>query len=396
VKEVRGLRLAKKNCARMTILFTSLLSGPAWGGSEELWSRAAVILASRGHRVAASVEGREPRAGRLGLLRASGVEVICRHEERPSVLWRVAGKWKRKEGDAFYVERFRQVIGAVRPDLICLSSGGVVGDVRFLEAALDAGTRVVNISQANAEEWWPNDVNGERCARALGRALACFFVSEGNLRLWETQIAGVLANASVVRNPFNVSYQATPDWPDVDGGMRLACVGRLDPRAKGQDLLFKVIAQPAWRERELTVSLFGQGPMEGMLRRLARSLDLGERVVFGGQVEDIEGIWKSHHGLILPSRYEGLPLALVEAMLCQRMAVVTGVAGNPEVVDEGTSGFIAPSASVKDLAEAMERAWEGRDEWQAMGREAGSRIRKLVPEDPAAEFADQLEAFVSP
>ena len=172
----------------------------------------------------ASVEGREPLAERLEFIQANGVELLRRSHLRPSLSWRLIAKIKQKEPDEFRVERFQKWISTTRPDLICISHGGVVDDVRFLESAFHANAKVVNISQANAEEWWPNDLTGQRSSSALQRCHACFFVSEGNLRLWETQTAQRLPNASVVRNPFNVSYQAHPAWPDSGEVFFLPCV----------------------------------------------------------------------------------------------------------------------------------------------------------------------------
>ena len=57
---------------------------------------------------------------------------------------------------------------------------------------------------------------------------------------------------------------------------------------------------------------------------------------------------------MLPSRFEGLPLALVEAMLCPRPAVVTNVAGNTEVIEDGETGFVAAAPTAGHLDEAME------------------------------------------
>ena len=77
-------------------------------------------------------------------------------------------------------------------------------------------------------------------------------------------------------------------------------------------------------------------------------------------------------------------------MLCGRTAIVTNVGGNAEVVDDHVTGFLAAAPTEADFDEALEKAWERRDEWRAMGSLAASRIRELVPADPAAEFACQL------
>jgi glycosyltransferase involved in cell wall biosynthesis len=83
-------------------------------------------------------------------------------------------------------------------------------------------------------------------------------------------------------------------------------------------------------------------------------------------------------------------------MLCARPAVVTNVAGNPEVIEDGQTGFVAAAPTVGHLDEAMERAWRHRGNWRAMGVEAARQIRRLVPPDPAGEFVKELMTLVRP
>jgi glycosyltransferase involved in cell wall biosynthesis len=77
---------------------------------------------------------------------------------------------------------------------------------------------------------------------------------------------------------------------------------------------------------------------------------------FTGHTESLDALWRQHHGLILPSRVEGLPLAMVEAMLRGRPVIATRVAGIPEVLEDGASGFLAAAPTVEHLDEAMQRA----------------------------------------
>jgi glycosyltransferase involved in cell wall biosynthesis len=80
-------------------------------------------------------------------------------------------------------------------------------------------------------------------------------------------------------------------------------------------------------------------------------------------------------------------------MMCGRTAIVTNVGGNGEVIEDGVTGFVAEASAEADVDEALERAWQRRSEWRAMGELAAKRIRELVPADPAARFADQLVQF---
>jgi glycosyltransferase involved in cell wall biosynthesis len=138
------------------------------------------------------------------------------------------------------------------------------------------------------------------------------------------------------------------------------------------------------------VSLFGQGPTEQGLRRLASRLGLEGQVRFCGFASKMEELWANHHALVLPSRYEGLPIALVEAMLCGRPAIVTDVAGNTELLEDGISGFVAAAPTVQHLDDAMERAWEQRARWQEMGLAGRAVAQANFPQDPAAVFAQSL------
>jgi glycosyltransferase involved in cell wall biosynthesis len=157
-----------------------------------------------------------------------------------------------------------------------------------------------------------------------------------------------------------------------------------------QDLLLQLLATEPWRSRDIVVSLVGKGPMEEGVRRLSKNLGLEDKVHFAGHIKDIESLWLTHHALILPSRFEGLPLAMVEAMLCGRPVIVTDVAGNTELVTDGVTGFVAEAATLLHLDRALERAWEARGKWQEIGRAAAVAVRQRVPSDPPACFAGAL------
>ena len=74
----------------------------------------------------------------------------------------------------------------------------------------------------------------------------------------------------MVRNPFNVPYDAEPGWPSpaANGDLRFACVARLHSPSKGQDILFEALATPLWRTRSWSLTLYGDGPCKEGLTRL--------------------------------------------------------------------------------------------------------------------------------
>jgi glycosyltransferase involved in cell wall biosynthesis len=378
----------------MNVVFIS--GNRFWGGSEQLWSAAAAVLASDGHRVTVFKSGVDESEPRMRQLRARGCRVhdLARFPLMPRRLFMLVRVLS--SNAAYGHETMRLLIGLAlsrRPDLVVVSQGGNHDGFFLAEVCRRLRLPYVILSQKASELDWPEDWQQKTIAAVYRAARACFFVSEHNRRLTEEQIGFPPPRAVVVRNPFLVSWEPRTEWPDDEHEWRMACVGRLHPKEKGQDLLLRVLARPRWRDRPLSITVFGDGLQRGSLERMARNLGLTS-VTFAGFVRDVPAIWRRHHGLILPSRCEGMPLALIEAMLSGRVPVVTDVGGNGEVVVDGVSGYIAAAPSEDALDHAMERAWNARHQWREIGAAAAARIRTLIPREPERCFANALVELV--
>jgi glycosyltransferase involved in cell wall biosynthesis len=379
--------------AQKRILFVSPVGNVAWGGAEELWSRAAINLAAEEFTVSASVVGWSPPHPRALNLTERGIEVWFRPTAYPlrKRAWRALVS-PEKTATTLEVER---LIAARSPDFVVISDGAPFPPLDLLEMCVAKRLPFVIIVQCNQYFWWPADALAKRYRAALAAGLRCYFVSDANLRIAEKQIGCELSNAEVVRNPFNVNYKASPPWPPLgrNGELRFACVGRLDPPGKGQDILFEVLARREWATRDWRLHLYGDGENRGGLERLAQRLQLADRVVFEGHVADVEKVWSLNHVLVMPSRIEGLPLAVIEAMLCGRPVVATDVAGG-EVIEDGVTGFLAEAPTVGCFGNALELFWARREDAREIGATAAKRIRHLVPPDPAQVFADKLRELL--
>ena len=377
--------------------FVFVSSNAAWGGSEDLWSATAARLAEAGHKVTvykAGIDATEPRIRRLQELKCSLHDLAWLPflNERRQLL-------VRKIAFVFIIGqqllRLRLLLAvARRPNLIVLSQGGNADGL--LMAGIIRRTKMpyVLISHKATDLYWPPDTQRDRLQAVYREARACLFVSEHTRRLTEEQLNLRLPQSSIVRNPFLVPWEPRNDWPDERDGWRLACIGRMNLMEKGQDLLLRVLARDKWRNRPLTVTFYGDGPNRVGIEEMAAHLEL-KNVTFGGFVRDVTRIWSEHHGLILPSRCEGLPLVVVESMLSGRVPIVTDVGGNSEVIEDNTTGFLAAAPTEDSLDEVLERAWARRGEWRAIGQEAARSIRTLVPEDPAAALAAKLTAVAA-
>ena len=359
-----------------------------WGGSEHCWSAAAERLARGGAEVRVSVLDWGTPVTQVRYLASIGCQILLRPQR--SLAERIRRRVLSPKGyEWHHLRRFAEAT-----DLIVISQGGNADGLPWMEAARAQGLKYAVISESANEQWWPNDCAAERLAACYEAACAAFFVSSANLALSQRQFVTPLTRGRVIRNPFNVRYDAHPAWPDDPSeSLSLACVARLDPFQKGQDLLMEVLDQPQWRARNVHVTFVGTGLNERSLRRLAKESDL-PHIEFAGFVEDIEQLWTRHHALVLPSRFEGMPLSLVEAMLCSRPSIVTDVAGHRELVRDNINGFLAKAPTVELLDEAMNRAWENRKRLKEMGEMGAADVRRWVSPDPTGDFVRELESLV--
>lgn len=369
------------------------MKGVAWGGSEELWSQTALRLRAAGHKVQASVVKWPRRPAQLKALEKAGIPITFR-ARRPGPFARVARKLFRKSRTGDLANADRAWLKRGRFDLVVISQGGPWDGLPWMRACRELGVPYCDIVHANSEIWWPRDDQLDDAIEAAQDARRMFFVSKANRRLMETQLGLRLENAEVVANPRLVDHTHEVAWPGDNGHTALACVGRLEPDAKGQDVLLAVLAQEKWRQRPITVNFFGTGRSEKSVRRMANFFAL-PNARFHGHVPDVQAIWERNHALVLPSRFEGLPLVIVEAMLCGRPVIATDVAGSREIIAEGRNGFIAAAPTPELLDQAMERAWSRRAEWQSLGETARADAVAGFPADPVGCFARRLLELIA-
>ena len=99
----------------------------------------------------------------------------------------------------------------------------------------------------------------------------------------------------------------------------------------------------------------GGGICERELRQQSTALGLDSRVRFLGAIPDVRRWMQSADGFVLSSRWEGLPMALLEAAACGLPAIATDVPGTREAIDEGRTGWLTPPSNPELLAESMIR-----------------------------------------
>jgi glycosyltransferase involved in cell wall biosynthesis len=160
----------------------------------------------------------------------------------------------------------------------------------------------------------------------------------------------------VIYNPLIAPPETPlPELPGVDANRRwLVAMGRL-LHVKGFDLLLAAWAQLAPRYADWQLVVMGAGPLRGELERLRDSLELTDSVVFTGLVAAPFAVLRRAELFAMPSRAEGLPYALLEAMACGCPAVAFDCPDGPrEIIRHGVDGLLVENGQVNALAEALD------------------------------------------
>lgn len=288
-----------------------------------------------------------------------------------------------------------ELMDRLHPDLIVLNLSMPIEGGPVFEALNRRQIPYVTLTHIVDAEQWPDDRELATLKKGYTNAQTNFFVCRQGRDLLKEMLSLPDLSTSIALNPFYTSYAAPVPWPNSVEPLRLACPARLLARHKGQDLLIRILRESTWRERSMEISFFGAGPNRESLVAMAARNRPGQ-ILFPGHIEDVEQIWSNHHALVMPSRREGLPIALVEAMMAGRPSIVTDVGGNAELIEDGVTGFVASTASLEAVSQALERAWTNRSQLSDMGVAAARRVRELYPENPEITFASQLIKLASP
>lgn len=373
---------------RLTVI--SNVAGCSWAGSEELWLSMSMLAIQRGWHVTALLHRDLHQAVSLREFRSAGGRVVGWSMPRIARLSALR--------ESVFPQFNEKSLGF--PDLILVSAGSlpaltyVPGLVSYLRKT---SVPLVVLCQFNSDLLQFSDDVRWSVRALLRKASSIVFVSDDNRRIARRQFALSLENSTVIYNPVRrlcgvplLGRILAPNQEVV-----FASVARFETAWKAQDVLLEVLSAPVWLSRKWTLRLFGEGSDQRYLESLADFLGLTARVRFEGYIRDLDEIWSGSDILLMPSRGEGTPLAMLEAMMCGRPVVATKVGGIPEVVRPSVDGFLAESCTVSGFAAAMEQAWVSRLEWQRMGCNAHASALAFAQRNPARELLDVLTKALS-
>lgn len=189
-------------------------------------------------------------------------------------------------------------------------------------------------------------------------------VSRGNMRLLVEQYGFPVDRLALIYNGVDLAHFARPTnaselrdvWHVPPDAPLLGVVGRLS-RQKGHAVLLAALPQVWACFPEVHVVFVGAGEMEAELRDQAARIDETGRIHFAGKLsrDDMVLALAAFDVFVLPSLYEGLPFAVVEAMAAGKPIVATRVDGTAEAITEDVTGMLVPPGDAPSLAAALIR-----------------------------------------
>lgn len=319
----------------------------------------AVAAQREGHQVQVLVGGDGPYAR---MLREHGLQVVnLRHLVRPI----------RPHIDLLAVLECLRVFRRFRPDIVHAHStkAGLVGRLaaRLVRIPAVFTAHGWAFTEGVAERSRMLAITLERRAAKWSKAVIC--VSEYDRRL--ALSLGVGNEALLVR-----IHNGVPDVPrlsrpnTVRNKVRLVSIARLDV-PKDHVLLIEALATV--RDIPWELELIGDGPLTETVRERVHVLGLADKVLFSGLCSDVPQRLQTADIFALVSRWEGLPLSILEAMRAGVPVVASNVGGVSEAVQDEVTGYLVPKGDMPILADRLRRLMLDEELRGRMG-EAGRAV----------------------
>jgi GalNAc-alpha-(1->4)-GalNAc-alpha-(1->3)-diNAcBac-PP-undecaprenol alpha-1,4-N-acetyl-D-galactosaminyltransferase len=330
------------------------------GGAERVMAALASSLVGRNHKVTLITldDGKRDRYDVAAEVQRLTLDLMyCRR----GVISGVTGNARR-------VARLRKAISASRPEVVLSFCDRT--NVLTLLAAFGLSVPVVVSEHSNPEKQqmpWPwSWLRPKLYPRAAAVIVLTRAVAE-TVAPWSTQPPIVIPVA-----PQTLPDVGAADMPTQRGSddQRIVGVGRLEVE-KGFDQLIQAFATVADQHRQWKLIIYGEGSLRSQLEQQRDRLGLSGRVQFPGWTRPIWPALQSSDLFVLPSRYEGFPVALLEAMAVGLPCVAFDCPDGPSVIiRDRYDGLLVPSGDISALAAAMNQCMGNPELRATLGQRA--------------------------
>ena len=298
------------------------------------------------------------------------------------------GAWDAVKSNLQRIMSLRRTLRSNRPDVVIGFSEHM--SVMMLLATLGLSIPVIVFEhtdprQAPLDRLW-GLLRRWSYFRAKGIVLLTEELKAVAVQSWPEKILHVIPNpAVVVESDRNVSppFELPPRF--------VVAMGRLVP-LKGFDMLLEAFSR--CKRDDWSLVILGEGEDRPRLEQLVKSLKLEQRVLLPGRVAEPSHVLRRAEFFVLSSRYEGFPMALVEAMACGLPVLSFDCPTGPsDIIRDGEDGILVPREDISALAEAMMGLMDDEGERRRLAARAPEVMKRFCVEKVMGQW-DVLLASV--
>lgn len=367
------------------VFFLSLMNGAAWGGSEELWFRVALWMSKNGYKVSVACYDWQDKQTRVDELKKSGCTVYLLPNKK--------GLFKK-----LAVKKVLNSIPFNDFGLTVVSQGGweeilhspfsnlytKLPDYVLLNHNYNENA-VLSFSKQKLLQQW---MSGAKMN--FGATQKIFDVIENKFNI-------SIDKKETLINPITFTPDAIPSqYPEfTNDTCTWVMLAELDTARKTQDVLIQTLSSATWKARNWQLHLYGKGKDKRMLEKLIVASGLENKVFLKGFTSSIKETLEHCNLLFQCTRIDAMPLSVVEAMAMARPCIVSNVGDMPEWIKDGVSGFICNEVTVAGIDATLEKCWQQKNNWVAMGKKAFESFTKKYPQPYEEKIADILKLYIA-
>ena len=280
----------------------------------------------------------------------------------------------------------RKILKNEKPDLAMSFLGGP--NIRLLLGAMGLKQKVtVSVRNDPTREYAASGIKKLLARKIFERADGCVFQTEEAKSYFTERVQ---SKSAVIFNPVDDKFYSVSRNPQPG---EIVTAGRMNEQ-KRQDLLVDAFKLLAETNPEAKLIIYGDGPLRENLSERIRSLGLNSRVSLPGNVSNVEDALNTASLFVLPSDYEGMPNALMEAMAVGVPCISTDCpCGGPKVLDGHTGAIkLVKCGGTEELYQAMLEILENKVLSSEMSKKAKKRAELFKPEVVYAEWETYLTA----
>lgn len=202
--------------------------------------------------------------------------------------------------------------------------------------------------------------------------------------------------SKVIYNPCPPDIVKRPNWKDRKN--EIAFVARFDIQQKRQDLMVDAFALVVPKHPEIKLVFYGIGePDMTTIKKKVEMLGLQDHVIYKGLVKKVINEIKDSKLFVLSSDYEGMPNALIEAMVAGLPCVSTDCSpgGARELIENGINGYVTPCGDVVKLAKAIGDMLDNPEKADTMGAKAQQITKILAADKIFGEWNEYINTYLN-